>query len=301
MTSIFPIPEDPSTLDLSIIIVSWNVCDFLQACLQSIDHQTHGIRYEVFVVDNASHDQSAAMVRQQFPEAKLMVNETNRGFAAACNQALRMARGRMLLLLNPDTVILDRALEKMVDWMDQHPKVGILGPTILHPDLTIQPSTRTFPTLGVQLLILLKLHHVLSFLPPVKAYFGWNHPSIAERVDQVMGACFLIRRETFQTIGYLDEQFWIWFEEVDYCKRASEAGWETWSTPTAQVMHQKGQSFQQLQAVPRQRLYNQSLLRYFRKHHSPGSFIILKFLAPVSLFLAALIQFFNLRPSIQRF
>ncbi|MEK7158450.1 MAG: glycosyltransferase family 2 protein, partial [Patescibacteria group bacterium] len=286
MITIFPSSEDPATIDLSIIIVSWNVRDLLMSCLRSVDRETYGIRYEIFVVDNASDDQSAQMVRQQFPEVMLIANEVNRGFAAACNQALRRARGRMILLLNPDTLIFNHALEKLTQWMDERPKIGILGPQILNTDLSIQPSTRTFPSLGIQILVILKLHRAFSFFPSVARYFGLNQALSPHRVDQVMGACFLIRRQTFQSIGYFDERFWIWFEEVDYCRRAADAGWETWYTPIAQVMHQKGRSFEQVRAVTRQRHYNQSLFRYFQKHHTVVSTTILSLFFPVSLFLA---------------
>ena len=301
MITIFPSSEDPATIDLSIIIVSWNVRDLLMSCLRSVDRETYGIRYEIFVVDNASDDQSAQMVRQQFPEVMLIANEVNRGFAAACNQALRRARGRMILLLNPDTLIFNNALEKLTQWMDERPKIGILGPQILNTDLSIQPSTRTFPSLGIQILVILKLHRAFSFFPSVARYFGLNQALSPHRVDQVMGACFLIRRQTFQSIGYFDERFWIWFEEVDYCRRAADAGWETWYTPIAQVMHQKGRSFEQVRAVTRQRHYNQSLFRYFQKHHTVVSTTILSLFFPVSLFLALIVQTLHLRLSIRRF
>ena len=266
----------------------------LEKCLRSIFEQTKGISFEVFVVDNASGDGSVEMVQARFPQANLIASNENWGFAKGNNLAIKKSCGRYILLLNPDTKILDNALEIMVKFMDEHPKCGIAGCKLLNPDLSLQPSVRAFPDLASQLFILSKLHHLLPHSKTMYKYLVQNFDyKKTQEVDQVMGAFFMVRREVIDKIGLLDENFWIWFEEVDYCKRTKNAGWKICYTPEAKIIHHYGQSFGQVLNVQKQRYYNKSLSYYFWKHRPKGEWAVVQLLRPLSLSLAWLVQIFK--------
>lgn len=258
----------------------------MEKCLRSLRFSS--LVLEVIVVDNASADDSVVMVKTTFPEVMIIANHENVGFAKANNQGLAVATGRHLLLLNPDTEVLPGALEKSLRFMEEHSEVGVLGCRLLNTDRTLQPSVRAFPTLVTQALILLKLHHLLALKNYLALDFDYEK---TQSVDQVMGAFFMIRREVYETLGGLDERFYIWFEEVDYCKSVKEVGFQVWYLAEARVVHHGGQSFNQMMSLKKQRIFNRSLLYYFRKHHQSTSWLVLWCLQPVSLFLAWLAGF----------
>lgn len=274
-------------IDLSIITVNWKVANLVSELLHSIVKETTGITYEIFVVDNDSGDGIEDVVNdccKAYPDAqvKFIQNEENLGFAAANNVAISQASGRYIVLLNPDTRVKQNALRRMVEWMDAHGDVGIAGPKLLNPDGTIQPSVRKFPTLLDQTMILLKLHHLWRRVKPLKSYFvdDFDYDRGAD-VDQVMGAAFFVRKEVFERIGLLDEQFFIWFEEVDLCKRAKEAGFRVVYTPVAEIIHYGGSSFAKAMTIDKQRYFNESMEKYFRKHK--GAFTRLVLFVPLML------------------
>ncbi|MFA5128637.1 MAG: glycosyltransferase family 2 protein [Patescibacteria group bacterium] len=281
-------------MDLSIIIVNWKVKDLLEKCLKSIFEQTKDITFEVFVVDNNSGDGSVEMVREKFPQVDLTASAENLGFAKGNNLAIKKSRGRYILLLNPDTEILDNALGKMVQFMDTHPECGIGGCKLLNPDLSLQPSVRAFPDLASQIFILLKIHHLLPHSKTMYKYLvqDFDYEKIQE-ADQVMGAFMLIRREVINKIGMLDENFWIWFEEVDFCKRAKEADFKILYTPEAKIIHHFGQSFKQAMGIKKQKDFNRSLSYYFKKHGTKGEWLAIQILRPLSLILAWSAQSFK--------
>lgn len=288
---------------LSIIIVNWNTRNLLKKCLESIYQETRGLDYEIFVVDNASQDKSAEMAKKEFlanPEFSqritLITNNKNLGFAKASNQAIKQCQGDFILLLNPDTIILDRAIEKCLDFFITNSKIGILGCKLLNPDKSWQPSCRTFPTLSSQIIILLKLHHLFKNLKIMKKYLMLDmDPNIPQEVDQVMGAFFLIRKELIQKIGLLDEKYWIWFEEVDFCRRAMLANFKTYFWPGASIIHYKAQSFNQVFSTKKQWHYNGAMLQYFFKFHPIFSFGIILILWPLSMLLAFLVNLGQLK------
>ncbi len=284
-------------MDLSIIIVNWKVKDLLEKCLRSIFLQTKNISFEVFVVDNNSADGSVEMVREKFPQVNLTASAENLGFAKGNNLAIKKSRGRYVLFLNPDTEILDNALEKMIRFMDAHPECGIGGCKLLNSDLSLQPSVRAFPDLASQIFILLKIHNFLSHSKAIYRYLagGFNYEKTQE-VDQVMGAFMMIRREVIEKIGLLDETFWLWYEEVDFCKRAKEAGFKILYTPEARIIHLYGQSFKQALSVPKQKVLNRSLAYYFKKHGTKGEWAVIQLLRPISIMLAWLVQIFKIKP-----
>ncbi|MFA6386850.1 MAG: glycosyltransferase family 2 protein, partial [Candidatus Paceibacterota bacterium] len=235
----------------------------------------------------------------KFPQVDLTASQENLGFAKGNNLAIKKSRGRYILLLNPDTEILDNALEKMVRFMDVHPECGIGGCKLLNPDLSLQPSVRAFPDLASQIFILLKIH---NFLPHSKAIYrylagGFDYEKTQE-VDQVMGAFMMIRREVIEKIGLMDETFWLWYEEVDFCKRAKNAGFKILYTPEAKIIHHYGQSFKQELSVKKQKVLNRSLAYYFKKHGTKGEWLVIQILRPLSLALAWLVQFFKIKPQV---
>jgi len=252
--------------DLSIIIVSWNVKDWLKSCLDSIYKYAGDLAPEVIVVDNQSHDRTAEMVRLNFAQVKLMTNEKNVGYATANNQGYAVSKGEYILFLNPDTLILPDTLATMIDFMAGNEKIGIAGCQHLNPDQTLQPSVRRFPTLSAIFLIISKLAKVFPNLPPLNRYLARDFDyHRLQPVDQVAGSFFLCRRAMLQQIGAYDENFFTWFEEVDLCRRAQKAGWQVWYNPAAQIIHHGGRSFKQQLVYKNQKNFIKSAWHYFRK------------------------------------
>ncbi len=252
-------------VDLTVIIVSWNVRDLLRRCLRSLNLPRG--TFEVIVVDNASSDGSPEMVCTEFPHARLIRNDANRGFTAANNQGLGLGQGRTLLLLNPDTEVVGDALRTMVDYMDARPDVGALGPQLRYPDGSLQSSRRRFPTLGTALVESTVVQEWWKDNRILRRYYMCDTPDDAiQAVDWVVGACLLVRREACEQAGRLDEGFFMYSEEMDWCRRIKDAGWEVVYLPTATVVHHEGKSSEQVVAERHIR-FQTSKVRYFRKHH----------------------------------
>ena len=252
--------------DVSVIVVNWNTRPLLASCLRSVFETAGDLRPEVIVVDNGSTDGSVEMVRRDFPAVRLIANQGNRGFVRANNQALSIAQGRYLLLLNSDAVLLPGSLRRMVQFAEEHPQAGIVGPQILNPDGSFQSSYMDFPTLFSELLLMTKLSKLVR-----GPYFPSYPPRRSQEtraVDWMQGACLLIRRETVAEIGGMDEDFFMYSEEVDWCWRARQAGWMVYYLPTATVLHWGGQSSSRSPARRRVMVY-ESKRRFLEKHHGP--------------------------------
>lgn len=265
--------------NLVIVIVSYNVCDLLRECLRRLDGQ------RIIVVDNASADGSAAMVHAEFPTVQLIANSENRGFAAACNQAIRASAEELILVLNPDTRVESAALTTLLDLMQREPQIGACGPRLVNPDGTLQPSCRRFPTLAR--LIVDELG--LSKLFPRSRFFGdyrmtwWPHDQCRE-VDQLAGAALLLRRAALDDVGLFDERFFMYYEEVDLCLRLRQRGWKVVFVPEAIVPHHGGASASQSVAAMTLARYR-SLFAFYRKHYPASHRLALK---PVVAVAAAL-------------
>jgi GT2 family glycosyltransferase len=253
-------------MQLSILIVSWNTKQLLQACLEKLSGELKEIDAEVFVVDNASSDDSAGMVAGEFPWAKLTANTANRGFAAANNQVLELATGNYVLLLNPDTEVYPGALKTLMRFLDEHPRAAVVAPQLINSDGTVQRSCRGFPTFFGMTYELLGLSRLFPDVAKFRAYkmLDWQHDD-ERQVDQPEGACLMIRQEVIDKVGMLDEGYFMLFEEVDWCFRIKQAGWEIWFTPAAKVLHHYGQSIKQVKA--RMILSShRGMYRFWRKH-----------------------------------
>lgn len=263
---------ESATLDLSIVVVSWNVKTLLAACLQSIYASLSAPdapSCEVIVVDSASSDGSAEMVQSEFPQVRLLAQQENVGFTRGNNLAIAQSHGRYLLLLNPDTVVIGPALAKMVAYMDTHPQVGVLGPQLLNPDGSVQSSRRRFPTLATAFWESTVLHEWFPYNAAARRYHMQDRPDDEEQeVDWVTGACFLVRREALARVGLLDEGFFMYSEELDLAYRIKRAGWRVVYLPSAQVIHHEGQSSAQVKAASH--IYFQSSkVRFVRKYLGP--------------------------------
>lgn len=263
-----PTPADAAAPAVSVIVVNWNTRDLLHGCLASIAGQTRA-PHEVIVVDNASTDGSAAMVRADFPQVRLIANSDNRGFAAANNQGLAVARGRHVLLLNPDTVVLEGAIDRMLAWLADHPAVGCVGCQVLEAPGVIQQTCFADPTPLALALVELGLHRLGGWLPLLghPFYRGWDRTT-ARDVDVVSGMFMLVPRAVLDRVGSLDPAFFVYAEEADWCRRIRAAGWRCHFAPVARILHLDGGGKSTVQVRPRMHVQMQkSHLIYTRKHH----------------------------------
>lgn len=254
---------------LSIIIVSWNVRALLRRALTSC-RASWGNHpgLEMIVVDNVSTDGTVEMLREEFPQVTVVVNEENRGFTGGNNDGIDRARGSYLLLLNPDTEVLEDALPRMVAYLDQHRDVGMVGPQLRNPDGSVQSSRRRFPTLPVLFFESTWLQGLLPRRTLEHYYVEDRSPETAHAVDWITGAAMLTRRAVVNEVGGMDETFFMYSEELDWCRRIHAAGWEIHYVPDAQVVHHEGKSSEQV--VPARHIYFQSSkVHYARKYHGP--------------------------------
>ncbi|MGB0757652.1 MAG: glycosyltransferase family 2 protein [Patescibacteria group bacterium] len=254
------------SVDLSIIIVSWNVRDALRDCLQSLENTKQDISMEIILIDNASEDGTREMLNKEFPHIDTELSSVNEGLSKPWNRAARRAKGEYLLFLNDDTVVFDHSLDMCVTYMRKNPMTAVLGCKLLNPDLSLQPSVRRLPTLFDQTMIALKIPH---FVPQVInkylcASFDYEK---TQHVEQVMGAFFMMPKSIFDKLDGFDESFFIWFEEVDFCKRVRNKDYNVTYFADASIIHQRGASFKQIPTGKLQKIFFRSLFHYFKKHH----------------------------------
>lgn len=255
-------------MDVSIVIVNWNTRALLRDCIASIVKQTRRVSYEIIVVDNASSDGSADMCERHFQFVKLVRNSINRGFAAANNQGMQIACGRYTLLLNPDTVILDQATDRCVAYADAHPDVGVVGCQVLERDGQIQETGFSFPSPWTLFL-------TLSGLPRLfprsqlfaKPRLGWWKRDCEKDIDVISGMFMLVRSEAIEQVGVMDESYFVYAEEADWCFRFHKAGWRRVFYPGAKIIHVDGGSKSTSQVNVKMRVQLQkSMMIYFRKN-----------------------------------
>lgn len=263
-------------IELSFVIVSWNVRELLLRALRSIQADAAAYSYEIIVVDNASSDGTVESVRTEFPAVRVIANTENVGFTRANNQALKVTQGRYLFLLNPDTELVTRATRALVQFMDapENVGVGIVGPQLVYADGTVQSSRRRFPKFSTALV---ESTVVQQWFPRSRAlerfYMRDTQDDVAQDVDWIVGAAMFVRREVYDQIGGLDERFFMYSEELDWCLRAKQARsertgapWRVVYFPGARVMHYEGKSSEQALAQ-RDIYFHSSKVRFFKKHH----------------------------------
>jgi hypothetical protein len=252
--------------------VNYHAREYLLACLAALEAAPPGVDYRVVLVDNSPGDGAAEAVRARFPAVEVVTNTVNVGFGRACNQAIRASASPYVLLLNPDTAVQPRALPALLAALAAHPRVAAVGPRLVYPDGRYQHSAFRFPDFAQAL---------FGFFEwvPLDSHWNGRYPvprSDAPRaVEHLLGACLLIRREALEAIGLLDERFFIYFEETDWCARARRAGWQLWQVPAATVVHHSGGTTR-LVAEEMSLQFHRSQAVYYRKHHGLPGYLLLK-------------------------
>jgi N-acetylglucosaminyl-diphospho-decaprenol L-rhamnosyltransferase len=274
--------ENAARPDVSVVIVNWNTRDLLQQTLTTLYRETTDTSFETIVVDNGSEDGSADLVRREWPQVLLITSPTNLGFAAGNNLGFRECRGRYILLLNSDTIILRSTVGGMARFLDAHPEAGCVGCYHFNDDMSLQRSTGDFPNFVEDSLFytdLYRLSPVRDYLH--KHYIWWGDHDRVREVDWVNGACMMVRREVVEQIGGLDEGYFIYAEEVDWCYCMRRAGWGVYFTPEAKVIHLGGKA---MDRVPAERiiLKYKGQYRFYRKYYPLWHRLILR--AAVSVF-----------------
>jgi GT2 family glycosyltransferase len=257
-------------VDLSIIIVNWNTKNLLIQCLESIFRTAGEVDLEVFVVDNGSTDGSGRAVKERFPDVKVIENQRNVGFARANNQALRISKGKYLLLLNPDAQVKGKVIEELISFMEAHSKVGISGVQLLNPNGSKQNSIANFPSLTTEFLN----KSLLRRLFPKKFPGKEREDSEPIEVDSVIGACLMVRRDALEQVGLLDEDYFLFLEETDWCYRMRRAGWKVYHVPQAEVYHFQGKSAEQEKKRAKVQYYR-SRYHFFKKNRGTWQWFVL--------------------------
>jgi GT2 family glycosyltransferase len=276
-------------MDLSVIIVSWKVKEKLQANLEALFNSQGDFSYEVLVVDNNSEDGTVEMIKNNFPQVKLIANLENLGFAKANNQAMKQAGGNYILLLNPDMLVNPDTLDKALTWAKNNQQATVSSCRLIDEKGKTIKHVRNFPSLFDQLMIVLKVPHFLPFVLNKYLFSNFNYDKDA-KVDSVRGAFFLINKKVWSEISgtnlpLLDERYFIWFEEVDFCKQVYQNGGEVWYSPDATCLDYVGASFGQIKVNTKQKYFQESMLKYFQKWHSFLEMMILKLFWQIVTFL----------------
>jgi GT2 family glycosyltransferase len=269
-------------IHLSIIIVSYNTKEYLLPCLKSIFEKDDRIFQETIVVDNGSRDGSGEEVRKKFPFIHLIENKENLGFAKAANQGLQKASGRYLLLLNPDAQVRRGAVEQFVSFMESHPEAGVAGGQLFNSDGSRQNSIANFPSLATELFN----KRLLRWLFP-KRFPGKERDYLKPiEVDSVIGACMVARRDAVDQVGLLDEDYFLFLEETDWCFRMKRAGWKIYHIPQAEIIHFQGKSAGKETALAKIEYYRSRYL-FFKKHRGFFQWILL----PIGLNMKLWVEF----------
>ncbi|MFA5420753.1 MAG: glycosyltransferase family 2 protein [Patescibacteria group bacterium] len=282
-------------MDLSIIIVSYNVKEKLRENLRNLFQSEGDFSFEVFVVDNDSRDGSAKMVEEEFPQVKLIKNDENLGFSRANNIAIKESKGDFLLLLNPDMQVFPDTLKKSLEFAKNNSQAIVSSCCLVDEKNIVIKHIRLFPKLFDQLMIVLKVPHIFpsvlnSYLKPNFDY------SKSQKVDSVRGSFFMINKEGYnrtskKDLPLLDERYFIWFEEVDFCKQVYNLGGEVWYNSNTRCLDYVGQSFSLLKTGVTQRYFRDSMLKYFKKWKPSYEYLILKIFWPLGIFLSFIFSF----------
>lgn len=271
-------------MDVSIVVVAWNVRELLYNCLKSVYEQTKGIEFEVIYVDNASKDGSVEIVKKEFPEVKIIENERNEGFIKASNQGIEISKGRYVLLLNSDTLILDNAIAKMVKFADSHPRSAVVGCKVLTSNKTLQETCFMYPSVLNMLISTTYFYKIF----PKSRFFGrefitWWDYNDAREVEAICGVCSLVRKEAVEQVGLMDELYFVYGDDPDWCYRFRKNGWQIFFTPDAQIIHFGGDTVKRVSSEFILQLHGSKLI--FMKLHKG------KLLFPFACLLTALFFF----------
>lgn len=280
-------------MDLSVIIVNYNVKYFLEQALFSLRKASQGMEVEYIVIDNASSDNSVEYIESNFPWVNVIANRENFGFARANNQGLEKARGRYLLVVNPDTVVGEDTLKTLIDYMDFHPEIGAIGPKIIDREGLFElGSRRGFPTPFVAFS---KITGLAALFPQSRLFAKYNltylDPDTACEIDALSGCFMLVRREVFEQLGGFDEGFFLYGEDLDWCFRIKKAGWKIYYLPQVEVIHYKGESTLR-STIDARRAFFDAMHRFVKKHYS-GKLSITVFLLRLGIFINYILDWFK--------
>jgi hypothetical protein len=285
-------------MSLSIVIVNYNTEKLLKGCLESVYAGANGTPMDIWVVDNNSHDGSVSMLKSMFPVVRVIENPANVGFSRANNAAISQSRADYILLLNPDTLIIEDAIERMIKFMNEHPDVGIAGCKVLNRDGTLQLACRrSIPTPKVAFYRLTGLSRLFPKSEVIAKYnMTYESPEHTHEVDAVSGAFLMIRRKVVEEIGLLDERFFMYGEELDWCLRAKRAGWAVAYHPKAQIVHYKGESTKYNSRKAALEFYRAMYL-FHKKHFAKNCSPVTNGLIYIGIFMKALLSWRRFLPS----
>lgn len=259
---------DVMEVDVSICIVSYHARDLLRDCLHSIHETVDQLSFEIIVVDNHSNDGTVEMLKNEFPDVRLLVNDHNTGYTRPNNQAMRTSRGRCILLLNPDTLVKPGAIAELFGFLETHPEAGIVGPKVLNRDGTLQKQcrrgeARPWDAFCYFSRLSLLFPHDKRFTGYLMTYLDEN---LTHEAEAVSGSCMMIRRQVLEQIGYLDEDFFAYQEDTDYCRRARLADWKVFYDPKAEIIHFGGEGGSRIHLYRSIIEWHRSYYLYYRKH-----------------------------------
>jgi len=272
-------------VDVSVIIVAWNVRQLLHDCLKSVYEKTRDVDFEVIYVDNASEDGSVEMVKEQFGEVRIIENDENKGFIKANNQGIEVAQGRYVLLLNSDTILLDNAIAKTVRFADANPDAAVFGCKVLNPDRTIQRTCFMYPSVLNMFLAATYLYKIF----PKSRFFGREHMTWwgfdeARQVETICGCFSLVRKEAIDQVGLMDERYFVYGDDPDWCYRFKKAAWKVMFTPDGRIIHYGGQTTSQKARAFRLQLEGSKLI-FMKLHRSKAAFPFACLMAALFFFL----------------
>jgi GT2 family glycosyltransferase len=288
-----------STMDLSVITVTWNSEDLIAEQIRSVQAGAKQIHIEQFIVDNASTDNTVSLVEEMFPEVTVIANDENKGFGAANNQAALQAEGDFLLFLNPDMRVEPETLDILVDWMKKHHNVGILSPRLVdeHGELHTEATPRRFPRLWEQLALILKVPHVFPGILHRYHMRGFADTKLQE-VGSVRGSFMLMRKSMIQQLGWaFDPRYYIWYEDVDICREAKRLGYKVVYNPAVSCVDYVGQSFKKRTTLWKQKQFTASMLTYYKKWEPWYISMWIAIFRPVGLLLAWINELFHKKKS----
>jgi GT2 family glycosyltransferase len=262
-------PTDNNVPDMSIVLVGWNNKTYLEPCLKSLYDGNLRSSFDVTVVDNGSTDGSQAMLKEKFPEVMIIQNEKNEGLSRASNQGIEATKGRLILLLNNDTIVNGPSFDMMIEYLDKNPKAGAVGGKLLNEDDTIQSCYNNFSTLGEEFLIATRIGE--SFRP---GYPAVTDSDEVKSVDWLSSACLLLRRSALDDVGLLDESYFIYGDEADLQYRLKKAGWEIYYLPQATTIHLGGRSMDRWK---RRKMVYRGKMLFYKKHYGPIQSFLLRF------------------------
>ncbi|NCF75398.1 MAG: glycosyltransferase [Xanthomonadaceae bacterium] len=289
-------------MQLSIIIVNWNVKNLIKKSILSILNKIKNLNFEIIVIDNNSRDGSKEMLlelQKQYIKLKIIFNNENKGFAKANNQGLKIANGKYILFLNPDTEIKESNFKKIFDYMEANSKVGACTARLFYNNKKQQPNVKKDPTLLSQLLILLKFHHFIK-TKALKKYLAkdFDYSKKAE-VKQIMGAFIFTRKSLMEELKGWSEDYFVWWEDLDLCQRIRKAGKKIIYLPIGYIIHYEGKSFAQQFSYKKQKIFNKGMITYWKKFYPLWQTIILEMFCPLSLFLSFCVQLLKTKPRSQ--